>query len=205
MLEEEILPQLDFKLRHYDWIMTPNADLLSDCFSKLLRDLPAMLEKWEVDPRDVCVDYSGGTKTMSAALVLATVEKSCCYSYVGGDERSKGGLGVVLDGKERKWFLDNPWDEIAVAERKEAAIVFNKARYASAGEVIERCISKVSREQQPFLQAMKEMVVGYDLWDRFKHRDAPRHLHKCRVVLTALSTERKEFTERRDVDQNLQG
>ncbi len=55
---------------------------------------------------------------MSAALVLAALERSCCYSYVSGDERSKGGIRVVVDSKEKVWFLGNPWDEIAAAGRK---------------------------------------------------------------------------------------
>ena len=140
MLEEEIIPNLNFKPRHYDWILTPNAESLSDCYSELVKQLPSLLEKWEVDPKDVCVDYTGGTKTMSVALALATIEDSCCYSYVGGDERSKGGVGVVVDGKERMWFLENPWDEIAQKERKEISILFNKARYASAAEVLQKCM-----------------------------------------------------------------
>ena len=64
------------------------------------------------------MDYSGGAKAMPAALVLATIERSCCYSYVSEDERSKGGIRAVVDGKEKMWFLDNPRDEIAAAGRK---------------------------------------------------------------------------------------
>jgi len=49
-------------------------------------------------PGDLLVDFTGGTKAMSAALVLATHATGCGYAYVGGDQRSKGGVGVVLDG-----------------------------------------------------------------------------------------------------------
>lgn len=193
MIEAEILPHLDFKPRHYDWIMTPNADLLSNCYSELVKHIPELMEKWEIKLEEVCVDYTGGTKTMSAALVLATIESSCCYSYVGGDERSKEGVGIVLDGREKRWFLDNPWDEIAAAEKKEVSILFNKARYASAAEVLDRCIPKVSKEQQPALKALKDMVRGYDFWDRFKHQEARTHLYKCREVLMAMGVENKGF------------
>jgi CRISPR-associated protein (TIGR02710 family) len=99
----------------------------------------------------------------------------------------------VLDGKERKHFLDNPWDRITAAERKEAAVLFNKARYASAAEVMERCIAKVGRDRQPMFKAMKELVMGYDLWDRFRHNDARKSLLKSRDVLTAVSIEQVEF------------
>jgi len=193
MLEEEILPKLDFKPRHHDWVITRNADLLSECYSQLTRKLPEWMEKWELKPEEICVDYTGGTKTMSAALVLATIEKSCCYSYVGGDERSKDGIGIVVNGKEKMWFLDNPWDEIAVAEKREISILFNKARYASAVDVLERCISKVSKEHKPFLIALREMVGGYELWDRFKHSNAKKHLYRSQEVLLALSSENRDI------------
>jgi CRISPR-associated protein (TIGR02710 family) len=187
MLEEEILPRLDFKPRHYDWIVTPNAELLSECYSELTKKLPEIIDKWEVTPTDVCVDYTGGTKTMSVALVLATINNSCCYSYVGGDERSKGGVGVVIDGKERMRFLDNPWDEIALSERREVSVLFNKARYSSAADLLGKCIERVNREQKPYFKALQEMVKGYDLWDRFQHREAKEKLYKCRDILMTFS------------------
>lgn len=205
MIEEEILPNLSFKPRHYDWIVTPNAEFLSDCYSQLVKKMPELLDKWEIDPKDVCVDFTGGTKTMSVALALATIDESCCYSYVGGDERSKGGIGVVVNGKEKMWFLENPWDAIALREKKEVSILFNKARYGSAAEVLEKCVAMVSREQQTFLKALQEMVIGYDLWDRFKHSEAKKHLYRSRDVLFVLGTEKKEIRViAHDLEKNLQ-
>jgi len=204
-LDEEIIPNLDFKTRHFDWIMTPNAESLSECYSRLSKQLPSLLEKWEVDPKDICVDYTGGTKTMSVALALATIEDSCCYSYVGGDERSKGGIGVVVNGKERMWFLDNPWDEIAQKEKREISLLFNKARYASAAEVLEKCVAMVSREQAPFFRSLQEMVRGYELWDRFKHSKAKIPLRKSIEILIAVGSEKKEVKKLADsVEQNIQ-
>lgn len=193
MIDADILPNLDFKYRHHDWIVTPNAELLSESYMHLVKKLPEMMEKWELDPRDICVDYTGGTKTMSVALALATADQSCCYSYVGGGERSKGGVGVVIDGNEKMHFLENPWDEIAQVEKREACILFNKARYATAADVFGKCVERVSKDQKPFFRALYEMVTGYDLWDRFKHSEARKHLFKCRETLTALSSEKKEM------------
>jgi len=192
-IEEEILPGLKFKFRHYDWIVTPNAELLSECYFQLTKKLPEIFEKWELDFKDICVDYTGGTKTMSVALAMATVDQSCCYSYVGGGERSKGGVGVVIDGNERMHFLENPWDEIAQVEKREACILFNKARYATAVDILKKCVERVSKDQKPLFRALCEMVTGYDLWDRFKHSEARKHLYKCSETLTALGSERKEI------------
>lgn len=205
MIEGEILPGLDFKPRHHDWIVTPNGEQLSDCYSSINKKLPDLIEKWEIDPDDICVDYTGGTKTMSVALALATIDKSCCYSYVGGVERSKGGVGIVVNGKESIYFLDNPWNEIALAERKEISILFNKARYASAVEVIRKCLMMVSKEHQPFLKALREMITGYGLWDNFRHQEALIHLYRSRDVLTAIGCEKIEIGKiSGSIDKNLQ-
>lgn len=64
------------------------------CAERLLRVDP------DLAPDDVVVDYTGGTKTMTAALALATVGKGFRFSYVGGKTRTKDGLGVVVSGKE---------------------------------------------------------------------------------------------------------
>lgn len=204
-IEEIILPELKFKFCHHDWIVTPNAELLSECYSQLPKKLPGIIEKWELDPKDLCVDYTGGTKTMSVALAMATVDQSCCYSYIGGGERSKGGVGVVVDGHERMHFLENPWDEIAQVEKKEACILFNKERYATAVDVLKKCVERVSNDQKPLFRALCEMVTGYDLWDRFKHTEARKHLYKCRETLTALGSERKEIKALvRQVETNIE-
>jgi CRISPR-associated protein (TIGR02710 family) len=184
---DEILSKISFAPRHHEWIVTPNPELLSECYDAVAREFPSLLQKWGIGPQEVCVDYTGGTKTMSSALVLATVEQSCCYSYVGGSERSKGGIGVVLDGKERRWFLDNPWDKIALKEKKEVALLFNRARYASASQVLDRCIEKVSHQQQSYFKALRELVIGYDLWDRFKHQEAKNRLYRSRDVITVFA------------------
>jgi len=201
-----ILRSLEFKPRHHEWIVTSNPELLSDCYDAVVREFPPLLQKWGIGPHDVCVDYTGGTKTMSSALVLATVEQSCCYSYVGGSERSKGGVGVVIDGKEKKWFLDNPWDRIAVKEKREVAILFNRARYASASQILDRCIDKVSEGQRPYLKALQDLVTGYDLWDRFKHQEAKSRLYKSRDVVSAFaqgSGKRVDKVLMDQVQQNL--
>jgi hypothetical protein len=43
--------------------------------------LPELLRKWRIDPHEVIVDYTGGTKTMSAALVLAATQRFHQFSY----------------------------------------------------------------------------------------------------------------------------
>jgi len=64
--------------------------------------LPEILKKWKVEPNHLVVDYTGGTKTMSVALALATIDNSSLYTYIGGAERTKEGVGVVINGKDSR-------------------------------------------------------------------------------------------------------
>ena len=186
-IDKDIMPNLDFRPKNHDWIVTPSAESLSECFRVISKELPRILKRWEVAPKDLIVDYTGGTKTMSVALALATIESTSVFTYVGGIERTKEGVGVVLNGRERMWYLDNPWDEIAVLERKEAALLFNKARYSSAAEVFSRILEKVSESNRSFFQALKTFSEGYDLWDRFQHKKAKKKLFSIRDILSAVS------------------
>ncbi|ODS30933.1 MAG: CRISPR-associated protein [Candidatus Scalindua rubra] len=185
--EKDILPNLDFQPRHWDWIITPSAEGLSECYREIVDRLPLILHKWGINSDEMVVDYTGGTKTMTAAITLATIEGSSVYSYVGGVERSKDGVGIVIGGKERMWFLDNPWNEIAFMAKKKAYILFNKARYTSASEVFTEVEKKVGDNHRPFFRALKDMTNGYDLWDSFKHKDACQRLYKCRDIVKTYS------------------
>jgi len=59
------------------------------------------------------VDYTLGTKSMSAAIAVATMEQAHRYSDVGGVERDKRGVGVVLGGRKRMHYIQNRWREVA--------------------------------------------------------------------------------------------
>jgi hypothetical protein len=108
-----IIRELPYPCRDFDRILSPSAEILGDCYPALRDHLPSKLAQWGLSPEELLVDYTGGTKSMSAALVLATIEQAHRYSYVGRVERDKGGVGVVLDGRERMWYVQNPWRALA--------------------------------------------------------------------------------------------
>jgi CRISPR-associated protein (TIGR02710 family) len=176
--QTEILPNLTFTPKHWDFLVTPAAEGLSESYRTISEELPRILKKWNINPSDIIVDYTGGTKNMSAALVLATIEYTSKYSYVGGVERTKEGIGVVVDDKEKMLFHDNPWMELALTERKKASILFNKGRYASAAEVLKDIANKIPEKEGIFFKSFSGIVEGYDLWDRFKHKDAHIKIRK---------------------------
>lgn len=85
---------------------------------------------------------------MSVASALATIEKVSRFSYVGGTERTKEGVGVVINGKEKMIFSDNPWNQMALLRKREISLLFNQGRYAPALDTTRRIIPLVEGEMK---------------------------------------------------------
>jgi len=185
MVDTEILPALDYRPRHHDWIETPAAEDLLECCRVLERELPRLMDKWMISLDAAVVDYTGGTKTMSVALALATIQAVSRYTYVGGSERTRGGLGVVVDGKERMLHQVNPWDALALSARRRASLLFKGGRYEGAADEFRSVASRVSPGEKAVYHGLEDLCCGYAEWDRFAHRRGQDLLFKS---LTALDS-----------------
>lgn len=129
---------------------------------------------------NIIVDYTGGTKNMSVALALASITHGFLFSYVGGDERTKSGVGTVIDGKERVYESVNPWDFFAIEERRKIALLFNHCQYQAARELMERLLEK-SVKYHSLFKKMIFLLEGYRLWDLFRHADALHQFDRARI------------------------
>jgi CRISPR-associated protein (TIGR02710 family) len=135
--------------RQLDWHPAPRFieverfEELGPCYRELRRKIPGILAETKVPPTEVLVDYTGGTKTMSAALVLAAAELFQQFSYVGGEQREKGGLGIVLDGKERALYQGNPWRELAIREVERARDLWAGCQFETAAKVLRHVAPRV--------------------------------------------------------------
>lgn len=135
--------------RQLDW--HPERDIievecfeeLGPCYRALRTALPEFLRKWRVPGCEVMVDYTGGTKTMSAALVLAATELFEHFSYVGGEQREKAGLGVTVDGKERILYQSNPWSALAIREIERAADLWQDCQFDAVGRILRHTAARV--------------------------------------------------------------
>ena len=170
-VREKIEPELEFKPRDHEILVTPDEQNLEASVAELLREIPRLLDLWGLSFSDLVGDYTGGTKSMSAALVLALAERGCPYSYVGGKSRSKDGLGVVQDGHESMLFHINPWDALAVGPCRDAQLLFNRCRFMSVRDLAARTAARTDRHR-PFFEALQHLAEGYYDWDNFNHARA---------------------------------
>jgi len=143
-----------------------------------LRPLDAYVLSWQQrgDNYAAVVDFTGGTKVMSAALALVARRWKCDFAYVGGRERSKDGVGVVLSGREEQFTCFNPWDALGFQAVEDAVTVFNHGGYAAAAALLDGAVKNAG---QPALKrelaTLKAVVDAYAAWDCFDHDKAKRH------------------------------
>jgi len=118
--------------------LVDNINDLMHCYQKAEEAVQRILKK-NYNKDEVIVDYTGGTKNMSVALSLAAVTHGFSFSYVGGTERTKDGVGIVMDGTEEVYQSINPWDFLALDEKKKIAAFVNAADFKAAKNLKDTC------------------------------------------------------------------
>ncbi len=117
-------------------------------------------------PADIQVDFTSGTKAMSAGAVLAAVHENCdSLKYITGKREA----GVVKDGTERFVSL-YPHAIFANYEIKTAVELIKKLRFQPAIDTLENINPDLLGEQRKkFLSSLIAVAHAYDYWDRFDH------------------------------------
>ncbi len=172
LVETDIQPHISQMPRRWDWVLLSDVDHFSSCYHTIARSLPAMLRGWEIGPGALVVDMSGATAAMAGALSLVTMPLTSRIVSLVEQQEGREGDTVTLEGREHLWISLNPWDEGAEVARREASDFFNRGSFAAAGAVFRQIESRVSGGQKPLYRALADLSDGYDLWDRFLHRQA---------------------------------
>lgn len=158
-----------------EYEITDNPNMILECYRKARNCVDRARQKG-VLPQEITVDYTGGTKVMTAALILATIGEPFRFNYVGGDDRSKQGLGVVLDGREMMFAEMSPWLIFAEEERRQIITLFNRRRFSAVAQIIESCRKDVPPEIAGYFGFVLPMAEGFLFWEQFNHKVAHRRL-----------------------------
>jgi len=113
-LQESACPRFD---EHK--ILVGNINDATHCYQKSL-EAAGFLEKEGIPAEQTLADITGGTKVMSAALLLAAGAKGYIINYTGGSERTKDGMGTVITGSEFLFKQVTPWEALALEERRKS-------------------------------------------------------------------------------------
>lgn len=182
----------------YEQSICENPEDLLDCYNVAEKAVLRILNKG-YKASDIVVDYTGGTKNMSVAISLASIKYGSSYTYIGGKERTKDGVGIVIDGKEEVYHSLNPWDFLAINEKENIATLFNTYQFKSAKEIADSVSNKTTRYKSLF-RKIGLIIEGFYKWDLFCHEDALRMFDRAKADELA-----HEYDERwmKDFAQNV--
>ncbi|MFY9113124.1 MAG: TIGR02710 family CRISPR-associated CARF protein [Desulfomonilia bacterium] len=157
--------------------ITENHNSLHESYKAACRGVER-IRRLQIPPEDVMVDFTGGTKVMTAALIFATIGHKFMFNYVGGDKRNKDGLGTVQDGCEVMYDEMSPWSLYAEEERRQVVTLFNRRMYASAMSLIEACNNRMScpDKVRSYFRFVYDLADGYHQWEQFRHAVALRKI-----------------------------
>ena len=197
-LSGEILKSLDYKPTA-EYEITEDPNLIFECY-KTARCCLERVKKTGVNSKDVLVDYTGGTKVMTAALVMATAGFHFKFNYVGGKKRNKNGVGVVTDRHEKMFAEMNPWSVFAEEERRQVITLFNQRRFAAVCEIISTFDRDLPIEIRDYFRFVQPLAEGFLNWDQFNHKAALRKINDGSLALEDYLSSRsdsslKEFSK----------
>ena len=117
---------------------------------------------------DVVIDFTSGTKAMSASAVLAATSEAVMLSYVAGKRIG----GKVIKGEEQVLSY-SPVKGIVDFQEKLLKELFTAYQYESCLDIIGR-IEEITSDPAVAakLSKYKQLAEGYSFWDKFEHKKA---------------------------------
>ncbi|NLC07785.1 MAG: TIGR02710 family CRISPR-associated protein [Syntrophomonadaceae bacterium] len=179
--QPSIVVRAGLKPGEYEKILISNIDSLADCYTSSIQAFARAREKYS-DP-DILVDYTGGTKTMSAGLIAASLDDSAVQIFLVSGERND--LVKVRNGTQR--VLKSNWNPL-LWQRRLSVIkrLFSQFNYNECLEVIDQTSPDIvagSAEDQ-IIQVYQSLCLAFSAWDQFDHDGAMRYLEVYSGYLT---------------------
>lgn len=155
----------DYSWRVHEPLVDP--DDFTDCY-RVSRDLLETLRA-ENPQAEIQVDYTGGTKSMTAGLVAAALD--CGFQTLQLVTGPRPDLKAVADGTESVRMVP-----VGFIHRRrqlnDADELLSKAEYSSAALVLEQCLKLSDSQSADWVQQNLRMATALDAWDRFEYREA---------------------------------
>ena len=163
----ERLSLFDFHLRYKFKLIKEYQDI-----EQVFAVSNEMISQLQKESYDVRIDFTGGTKPMSAGLILASIGNNCKYSYIGSKNsngREKNGVGAVKGGFELVIEQNDPYESYAIFEFERGKEFFDEYQFKAAKLNFENAKNKTkSKELKELAGIYIKIVEIYDLWDKFE-------------------------------------
>lgn len=173
-IEQVILPAIGY-FPSCGYIITSDPEDVGICAFELLKSMPEELRKLKTQGWPALIAYTGGTKAMSAAVVWTSSRHPCELIYIGGEKRSKNGIGNVESGSETCLRIHNPWNRVFWHETELARQLFNRAQYGNAAGLLSMIRQRITdKDTAHLLGWLGDAFDAFHAWDTFDHRRAAK-------------------------------
>lgn len=142
----------------------------------LYQEIKNFYEKWG-RPKNIYVDFTGGTKSMAAGCAMAGVAIKAKLIYIGGEYIKT--LRKPKPGSERLHYIDDPYRVFGDLEKEQAVLLFNSMDYISAYRIFDELEQRVPGSANKEYSALKYLSKAYDSWDSLDINNAIINLSKC--------------------------
>lgn len=163
---EEVARQSGLQPGDSLFALVHNENDIQECFHTALQALHELRDKG-YKPEDIIVDFTSGTKAMTAGLVLAAVNLKCAkLKYIYGPREN----GVVKDGTE-KFLSVSPAAALAVSELELARQLIMQLRFEAARGILSQINDALLVPEDKALKENLQLLAdAYARWDHFDHR-----------------------------------
>ena len=154
------------ELPEHDFILLDEKD--KEDVERVYKKIREKIGTYQNEDYEVVIDFTSGTKAMSAGAVLAGTEKNCNIRYIIG-ERERG---IVIKGTEKSFEISPIYFFI---NRQEELIkqLFNLYQFTSCGEIILGIKQKISKKEiVEKMEKYQKLANAYSMWDKFNHQKA---------------------------------
>ena len=175
---------LGYKLEEENVFLIPDGDNIEEC-RKSSSDLIRKYLNDGHSPKDIFVDFTSGTKAMSAGAVLVAIELECeNLSYVCGKRDLS--TGRVIKGSEKVVIL-TPTEAFVNNKRQMISKFFNTFQFDACHQLLEEVKERTSdQEILGEFEWLENLVNAYLWWDRFDHKKASEYFNNHEIDALVL-------------------
>ncbi len=155
---------------------------------QLYRKIKNAYERWG-RPKNIYVDFTGGTKSMAAGCAMAGSAIGAKLIYIAGNFLTD--LRKPEPGSERLYYIDDPYAVFGDLEREQAILLFNNMDYVSACRIFEELEQRVPGTKE--YSALKYISRAYNAWDSLDINGAAENLSKCCEIVATEGKVDKSF------------
>lgn len=163
-----ILEQVGLSEDEFSIVELEDPDDLDLCFQQMVQAMESAAAR--LSPTQAIADYTGGTKSMAAALVVAALHRGWQLELVTGPRQD---LVKVTSGTESAVAVLPSSIRLRELER-EAEILFNSHNFAALAGLVEQALQagNLPSEARNRLQRLLVVTRSFRLWDNFQYKEA---------------------------------